>query len=370
MNIAFKFLMMLTVSFFAFARPPLEVTQDVVVTEQGVDAKQEAFRKAVEDASTKLISETIGSDALEKQSDRIKQVLNRSEKYILFIKGSNPEAVPEGSRVRVEMKISLDNFEALLREYGLVQSTNRTARLIPIVSWSSDNGTIRSSWWTDAPSGTASKVWAKFSSALVTRLKSRNIRLAEGLNFDRVPPALRKRQLAREELVALAKLFDATLIVYGDVHFVRESSGEKAQVQTELIDVRSQKALESVQTTLGGANASPENLAIRVADNVNEQIRSAQASGLMNLSSFRLIVRGDLNFQKLDLFKKELLEQVLDIRAMKDRLYAPAEFVFEAESNRQISELAAEIRKARFTHMKVTAQGDGASDLVLSITTL
>jgi hypothetical protein len=366
MNIAYNFLMMLTVANFAHARPPLEITRDVVVSEQGSDAKQEAFRKAVEDASTKLISETVGADALEKQEARIKQVLSRSEKYILFIKGSIPEAVPEGSRVRVEMKISLDNFEALLREYGLVQSATRGARLLPIVGWT-DNGAARSTWWTENPSGPAGKLWTKFANALTTRLKARNIHLVEGLSVDRVPPALRKKQLTREEQLALAKIFDATLIVYGDVRMMKESSGEKAQIQTELVDVRSQKALETIQTTVGGAGASSENLAVKVADSLNEQIKTAQGAGRMNLSTFRLVVRGDLNFQKLDLFKKELLEQVLDIRAMKDRLYSPGEYVFEAESNRQLSELAAEIRKARFTRMKVGAQEDGTSNLVLNI---
>src|SRR4051812_17676070 len=89
MNIVYKFLismLLMRLTSFAHARPPLELTQDIVVTDQGPDAKQEAFRKAVEDASMKLISETVGADAIEKQAPRIKQVLSRSEKYILFIK--------------------------------------------------------------------------------------------------------------------------------------------------------------------------------------------------------------------------------------------------------------------------------------------
>ena len=245
MDIVYKLLMVMTVGFAAHARPPLEITQDVVVTEQGSDAKQEAFRKAVEDASTKLISETIGADALEKQAPRIKQVLSRSEKYILFIKGSNPEPVPEGSRVKVEMKISLDNFEALLREQGLVQSANRALKILPLISWSNESGTTRNAWWVDAGSPLGQKIWTKFEGAMSKRLQARNIRMADGLLLDRIPPALRKRALSREEQMAVAKLFDASLIVYGDVRLTKESSGEKAQIQTELVDVRSQKALAS-----------------------------------------------------------------------------------------------------------------------------
>jgi len=367
MDIVYKLLMVMTVGFAAHARPPLEITQDVVVTEQGSDAKQEAFRKAVEDASTKLISETIGADALEKQAPRIKQVLSRSEKYILFIKGSNPEPVPEGSRIKVEMKISLDNFEALLREQGLVQSANRALKILPLISWSNESGTTRNTWWVDAGSPLGQKIWTKFEGAMSKRLQARNIRMADGLLLDRIPPALRKRSLSREEQMAVAKLFDASLIVYGDVRLTKESSGEKAQIQTELVDVRSQKALESTQITVGAPKDTPENLAVKVADQVNEQIKAAQASGRMNLATFKLVIQGDLTFQKLDQLKKELLEQVLDIRAMKDRLYTPGEFVFEAESNRQLSELASEIRRAKFSHMRVSAEESAGSSLVLSV---
>jgi len=191
--------------------------------------------------------------------------------------------------------------------------------------------------------------------------------MADGLLLDRIPPALRKRSLSREEQMAVAKLFDASLIVYGDVRLTKESSGEKAQIQTELVDVRSQKALESTQITVGAPKDTPENLAVKVADQVNEQIKAAQASGRMNLATFKLVIQGDLTFQKLDQLKKELLEQVLDIRAMKDRLYTPGEFVFEAESNRQLSELASEIRRAKFSHMRVSAEESAGSSLVLSV---
>lgn len=363
--------MMLTVGFFAHAaRPPLEITQDVVVSEQGSDAKQAAFQKAVEDASTKLISETIGPEALEKQAPRIKQVLSRSEKYILFIKGSNPEPVPEGSRIKVEMKISLDNFEALLREYGLVQSASRSVKLLPLINWSTANGGMKSAWWVEAPAGLGAKVWTKFENSLGARLKARNIKMAEGLSLERVPPAYRKRQLSREEQMALAKLFDASLVVVGDVRFVHEAATEKALVQTELVDVRSQKALENQQTSIGasGANVTLETLATKVAESVNEQVKAAQGSGRMNLATFKLVIRGDLNYQKLDQLKKELLEQVLDIRAMRDRRYTPGEFTFEAESNRQLSEIASQIRKARFAHMRVGTQEEGASSLILNVT--
>jgi hypothetical protein len=308
----------------------------------------------------------VGGD-VDKQSPRIKQVLAKSEKYILFIKGSNPEPVPEGSRIKVEMKISLDNFEALLRENGLVQSASRSLKVLPVVAFSADAGASRAAWWVDSSTGSGSKIWGKFENALVARLKNRNIRLVDGINLDRVPPALRKRQLSREEQVALAKLFDATLIAYGEVKIQKENSGEKALTQVELIDVRSQKALESSQATLGGPKESQETLAVKVADAVNELVKTAQGSGRMNLSTFKLVIQGDLTYQKLDQFKKELLSQVLDIRSMKDRFYSPGEFTFEAESNRTLGELANEIRRARFTKMRVEPRESGSSQLTVNV---
>src|SRR4051812_33109694 len=105
------YFLLFVLGFSAWARPSLELTQTVTVNEQGDEAKHEAFKKAIESVSLKLIGETIGKDSIEKNTAKMKQILAHSEKYILFIKGSNPEPVPDGSRVQVEMKVSLDNLE-------------------------------------------------------------------------------------------------------------------------------------------------------------------------------------------------------------------------------------------------------------------
>ncbi len=371
MRVVYKFLMVSAVvltsfGWTAWARPALELTQDEVVTEQGADAKQEAFRKAVEDATSKLVSEMLGPGEPEKHADQIKQVMARSEKYILFIKGSNLEAVPEGSRIKVEMKISLDNFEALLREYGLLQSGTKALKLLPVVTWEESDSSAPYLWWDPNSSKQATEGWSGFLASLNKRLKARNVQVVDGLNFHRVPSALQKANLSRDEQIALAKAFDASLILFGNVQFGKEENSNKARLQTELIDMESQHSLGASESFIGPAR-DEHALIAKLAEAVNEQVKEAEAGGDMNIPRFRLIVQGALSYPKLEQFRKELLTQVLDIRSLKDRLYSPDEVVFEAESSRTTGEVAAAIRRARFSHLKVNARDGGDGTLTVQV---
>lgn len=366
MGVLSTIFLLVWVGFSAWSRPPLEIDRDVVVSEVGPEAKQEAFHKAVEEASLKLITDSIGADALEKQSAKIKQILNLSEKYILFIKGSNPETVPEGSKIKVQIKISLDNFEALLRETGLLQSGNHGQKLIPIIDFSDEAGALHYAWWADPASLSGAKIWERFLTSLSARLRSRGLHLADALNIDRVPPALRKRSLNREEQLQLAKLFDSALILLGDVRLNAADDPQKAQIQMELVDAKADHSLGTSQATAGPVKDEAA-LTAKLADAVNEQIKEAQASGRMNIATFRLVIAGNLSYQALQQLRRELLEQVLDIHTLRDRLYAPGQVVFEAESNRSTAELAKQIHQVHFSQVKVETTDEGANGLVLTV---
>src|SRR5262249_27839014 len=108
----------------------------------------------------------------------------------------------------------------------------------------------------------------------------------------------------------------------------------------------------------------------KVADALNDEVKGAEASGRMNLASFRLTVHGNLSFLKLQHLREELLSQVLDIHALRDRRYGPGETVFDAESNRSPAELAAQIRKAHFSQVKVDAQEAAGGGINLNVTSI
>jgi hypothetical protein len=347
------------VSFSAWSRPPLEVIQEVLVSQEAGDANQEAFHKAVEDASLKLIADSVGTDVLERNSGKIKQIIDRSEKYILFIKGSAPETTSEGAKIKVSMKISLDNLEALLREFGLLQGTGFTLKLLPLVTWT--DGEKDYAWWLES---TTQRDWAKLLASLNGQLKARNIKLADHLSLERVPPALRKADLSRAEQIQLGKLFDASLILFGDVRLNKSDSGDKAKLHTELIQVRGEKTLASDTTSL--STKPVENMINKIAEAINGQVKMAQGSGRMNTGNFRITIQGALSFKQLEQIRKELLEQVLDIRSLRDRLYEADQVVFEAESNKTTVEIVAAIEKSRFSKMKIDVR-EGSGGLILHV---
>jgi hypothetical protein len=353
----------------AWGRPPLDLNQDVAVPADTPDPKQAAFRKAIDDASTKLISESVGSDAVEKHSAAIKQILSKSEKYILFIKGSTPETVGEETHVKVDMKISLDNLDTALREAGLLQASTHVLSLLPLLSFHDETTGENFSWWVNDSKAPGNKRWAKMERMLSQKLKARNIHLLEIGGAERVLPAMRKQTLSREEQLELAKQLDASLIVTGSIRFTRDTGGAKAQVQASFLQARGGKLLGETQTIVGPAKES-DLLFAKVADVVNDEVKSAQASGHMNIASFNLVVDGRLAFAQLERLRKEILDQVLEIRSLKDRLYSADHVVFEGESNKSTTELAQQIRRTKFTGLKVDAQDSGSGAVVLTVRSL
>lgn len=89
----------------------------------------------------------IGADRVAKTWDQIKgRILKNSNKYVVFIKGSPPAEAKGQTKIQVQMRLSPDHLEAVLREAGLLG--NETVRLLPLVQFAESQGS-RYLWWAD-----------------------------------------------------------------------------------------------------------------------------------------------------------------------------------------------------------------------------
>lgn len=349
-------------------RPPMDYNKDVLLPPDTPDVKQEAFRVAIEEISLKLMTESVGAEVMEKQSVKIKQILSKSEKYILFIKGSSPEQVGGQILVKVEMKIALDNLDALLRESGLVLSSGQMVSVLPLTEWLDECGDkpISGAWWNAEVTPDVNQAWQRFSKILSLKGRSRNIKFVDSAQIDKMAPAYRKLDLSRDEQIGAAGNFDSTLIIAGKIQLGRGAAS--APVRLTFVQAKSGKELSEMNLSLGPAKDC-EVLQAKIADAILDQIKTIQTSGRLNLNGIRLIVNGRLSYSELERFRKELLDQVHEIKFLKDRMYGPDQVIFEAETSKSASDLISVIRKVRFSSLRLDFQ-ESPGAIVLNIKSL
>src|SRR5690606_33927041 len=95
---------------------------EVEVSSKGPEARQEAFQKAIQVISKEMAERRLGGQFLNEHMKRFESdVLSKSEKYILSVKGTGVKTLEEGSKVGVSLTVSLDGFDSVLRQSGLMQ---------------------------------------------------------------------------------------------------------------------------------------------------------------------------------------------------------------------------------------------------------
>lgn len=352
----------------ASARELTDLTLDVATAN-----KQEAFDRATEEATLKLTEELIGSEKTAKAWPQVRaKLLKNSTKYIVFIKGSTPVEGAAEPRIQVQMRLSPDNLESLLRELGLMGTG--TVRLLPLVLITEPKGT-RYAWWADLhedKTPTASQeMFKKFFQQLIAHFKGKNVYILDPTSASfrmNVPSTYRSEGLRREDQILLAQYLKADAVLSGRIEGLKsEGSGAKLNYDLQLWQTKAGRGLSEAQRSEVVSNDAPKAL-LASMEQVNDKVigelagklNEAMASGSLNLNVVRLKVEGNLTYkQQLD-FKKEL-SSLRDIKLLRERLFEPSRVTYEAETGLTGTDLGLALRKTKFQQFRVdvgTAQDD------------
>ncbi|HMN68687.1 MAG TPA: hypothetical protein PKC28_09115, partial [Bdellovibrionales bacterium] len=288
----------------AQARELADLNLDIVSAKRGNEAKQDAFDQATEEATRRLTEELIGADKFSKLWPSLRpKLLKSSTRYVMFIKGAAPQDTADGSLVQVQMRLSTDALEALLRELGA--SGGGTVRLLPLIILSEPKGT-RYSWWTDqtdakmAPSA-AKELYAKLHQQMVTRFKAKNIFVLDPSSASfrgSVPANYRFENLRREDQQSLAHYLKSDVVLSGRVE-AAPGSGLRLVYDLQLWQARSGRGVAEVQRVepLVSDNAkvlaaSMEAANGKVADELAAKLGEIVSAGALNLNVVRIEVTG------------------------------------------------------------------------------
>lgn len=346
----------------------MDVTHDVFITQDGPQSKQDAFKQAIEEVSLKLIQDTLGPDLLEKNLDRVKkQILSQSDKYVLFIKGSS-QIQAQPPRYEIQMKISLDNLDALLRESGLTQLASTRLRLVPFLEVNEEGSPTKTLNWAPDTNSQKAKFLKAVTANLAKYLKSRNIEVLDpATQSEKIPGPFRRPDLSRDELLDLGHNLSANLVIFAKLRILNADDKGHGSLKVSLFQVHNERLLSDEDAQVESSQPKIDELAVAFARQILAQIKHVEAQGRLNTQILKLTVDNPLDFRQLENFKKALMNQIRDIRVMKDRLFAPGKLVFELESVKPAEDLAKILRKTAFPGFQVDVESVGAADISMRV---
>jgi hypothetical protein len=366
----------------ALARELTDLSIEVTTASKGPEAKQEAFDKAVEDGTFRLTEELLGSERTAKVWPTVKpKVLKNSTRYVVFIKGGAPVDTATGSKVQVQMRLSSDSLEALLRELGAVGQS--TVRLLPLFVVSETRGS-RYVWWTD----TTDEKSVNFSRDLFKKLyeqfnakfKGKNVYVLDPNSSSfrmSVPAAYRTENLRREDQVLLAQYLKADIVVSGRVEIARgENGGSRSIYDFQMWQAKSGRGLSEAQRSEVIPSDAPkvitqsvEDVSGKVAAELAGKLHEVIANGQLNLNVMRLVVEGNLGPRQATDFRR-LLGGLRDIKLIRERLFEPARVTYEIETGATSNDLSKAIAKSQFPQFKVEVGSVQDNSLTLSVKAL
>ncbi len=375
----FLFIFALPVS----ARELVDVQIDIVTPKKGPEAKQDAFDQAIEQATMKSIEEQFGTERAAKIWDQVgARVLKNSTRYVVFIKAARVQEEAEGTNLQVQLRISPDSLESILREVGAL--TFGSVRLLPLIQVVESKNS-KYSWWAatgeEAPS-LAQEYFESLLKPLISQFKGKNIFVLDPTPATirmSIPANYRLEGLRREDQILLGQYLKADVVISGKVGVTQlrpESRETRVDYVFQLWQSKTGRSIAEVSryedvpdNTAKVVSAAIQETVARVFSELSEKLSETMKSGTLNLNVVRLQVKGDLNYRQQSDFKR-LLANVRDIRVLKERSFEPSRVTFEAETSSTGHDLAKLLKKSSFPRFKVEIDNTEDETLVLSVRSL
>lgn len=363
----------------AYGQEAIDTTIEVEYESSQNPTQKEIFDRAIETVSKQYIEELIGETKAAKNQSLIKsRVLKNSGKYILFIKGQPSQAKKDKNLFPVQLKVSLKNLEAMLLQEGLLYKTDGPPKVLPVVSVLDRVQSQTYAWWSasNLTPGFTGELTKGIHQSLRDELRERGFFGLDPISADykhQLPQALQSENPSTDDLLLLSDYFKANVITKGQVTL----SPDRTRSDVYLVEVKLAAMHSSNGRIIGEVirsyvsepgpfqavvKAKIEEVSGKVAADLASQILDAWKSGTFGATLIGLSVVGDLNYQQMALFKKTLLEQVKDVKNLKERLFEPGKVRYDmdsATSSEQLSQIIKQKSFSKFSVQVVRADSSG-----------
>ena len=385
--------------FFAFCvsviwNPKALGSRDVVdVTVEAVSekasksqARQDVFKQAIEKVSKQYIEQIIGEAKYSKHKDTIEnKIIRQSGKYVLFIKSQSTTPSEEGGvKMTVAMKLSLKSLQKLLLEQGLLYKISGPPKVLPMIQIQDRINGASFAWWTGAAGSSSGFLKAQVNvlhESLRKDLMPKgfySIHPARGGFRGALPAIFRADNMATEDALFVGDFFDSQIVVSGTLLFKKSQKRSEAfEVDVKLTARHTSngrvvgEVIRTYQTEPGPMNRvineKTREVFPRISRDLTIQLHDAWKSGTFGTTLIRLVVNGNLSFQRLKMFKEQFLNQVTGVKTLRERKFLPGQVVFEIDSDSSADQISQSIAKTSFKNFQVNVAGSGIREIELKV---
>lgn len=352
-----------------------------------IKARQDILKEATKATSLKYIKQIIGEARVQSHSEVIqKKILRQFGKYILFMKGHGLKPKEDGYTMSVNMKVSTKNLREILLSEGLLYKVDGPPKVIPMVSFVDKVNGARLSWWAETQSSNAYlyEYSRGFSRPLKKQLMEMGFYLVSPLKYrlqSALPHILRMENPRGEDCRDVAIFFGGAMVIRGQVEVVN-SPGEPHtfQLNIRLEGIHSSngriigEVVRTYQTETGPFHQVVSKKLLQVYSDVTQglvvQLRESWKQGTFGASLVKLSLNGSLNYHQLKQFKKLLIQQIGDVKQVRERLFEPSRITLELDLDTSPRELANSLQKGDFPRFEIEVAHVGANQVDLNISGL
>ena len=379
-------LSLLAVGFSVQAQEVVELTQDVTVSAGSSNqARKRGFDQVILEASEKYILDIIGPQKFERNKVIIrKKIIKNSGKYVLSLKSSRSKQAGKNYQLSVTMKMSLKNLQAMLLDHGLLYKMEGSPRVIPMISFQDRVNGHTHTWWvpeTAADTGFMIAQSKDFASKLRREMRERGFFSLAPMGSDyrnMMPTAFMTDNPRTEDYLFLGDFFASQIVVRGFVRYTKsKKKGDAFQLDVKLAALHSGngrvvgEVIRTYETDAGPFQSTVQRKMNEVMDTVTKdlsvQVYDAWKRGTFGANLLRLAVNGRLSYPQLMDLKKMLINQVRDIRTLKERFFDQGRVVFEMDAANGTRQIAQTLEKKAFKPFRVKVSKVTSNSVELSV---
>ncbi len=362
------------------------ITVTTNVTEAPV-ARRLLQEGAISKLTEDLARELMGSEKYDKNKSVVQNKIQKmSGRYISYVKPGDMVSLNPGPGYSMPflMKVSIGSLKTLLQNAGLLNENDTLPVVLPIISFYDRVGVSAFKWW--QPGDVTNKKFLlngarQMEGSLRTAFKKQQFHVIRPLEMNAsqlVPTVFQNDRLSPDDMDLFGRLFQAPLVIEGDVEFSRSQLGSnlyRIDIRMSAIQLSNHRPIADVsrkyETESGAFEGVIDKKLHQVIDSVCQDLASqvfeAWQKGSVGTNIIRLTVRGDVPFQQREFLKEKIKNQISQIRNIKERLISGGLITYEVDSTSTPQELGLKINQLEFNGFRFQTSSSGEKEVVVDL---
>lgn len=347
------------------------------------NARKDILDQAYQQVSEDLIKDLVGEDRFSKNKSVINsKVIKNAARYIPFSKPGDLTPDNQGFKMSVAIKVSLKDLKTLLQENGLLNESDSTPVVMPVLNFV-DRVSLKSfRWWQASESEQKPFLQAQgryFENSLRSSFQRSGFYLIRPQENDAamdVPLSFQNEKLNTEDAQFFGQYFNASVLVDGQILISKSSQINNAyriEVRMTATQISNSRPIADVSRKVDTEPGSFEavvdkrmrEIAEASANDLATQVYEAWQRGSLGTSMVRLTLQGNFDLGFLESFKDRLRNQVPQVRNIRERLFSAGRYSYEVDTSASAQELIQKMQGMDFGGKKANKVSEVDNEIVL-----